>query len=148
MLFRSLAVGATFSMGLKADGTVWTWGNNEFGQLGNGRFTGTATYPRKLSGLENIIKIAAAGYSAYALDKDGKVYAWGKNNCGQLGIGKDTTANKTIDQCTPQAVLTQDGAEELSGIVAIAAGGNSDTSTFALALDGAEIGRASCRERV
>ena len=96
---------------------------------------GTATYPRKVSGLENIIKIAAAGYSAYALDKDGKVYAWGKNNCGQLGIGKDTTANKTIDQCTPQAVLTQDGAEELSGIVAIAAGGNSDTSTFALALD-------------
>ena len=73
--FPQVAGGRDFSIGLKADGTVWAWGNNQYGQLGDGRISGTETYPKKIAGLSNIVKIAAAGHSAYALTADSKVYA-------------------------------------------------------------------------
>ena len=58
--FPQVALGNKFSAALRADGTVWTWGNNDYGQLGNGSYNGNTTYPEKVSGLSNIIKIAAA----------------------------------------------------------------------------------------
>ena len=93
--------------------------------------SGTETYPKKIAGLSNIVKIAAAGHSAYVLTADGKVYAWGRNNAGQMGISADSLA----DQGTPQLVKNEDGTGVLSDILAIAAGGYTDSATFALALD-------------
>ena len=80
--FPQVALGNKFSAALRADGTVWTWGNNDYGQLGNGSYNGNTIYPEKVSGLSNIIKIAAAHEFMFALDKSGNVWSWGRNHKG------------------------------------------------------------------
>jgi alpha-tubulin suppressor-like RCC1 family protein/cytochrome c peroxidase len=103
--------GGQHSLALKSDGTVWGWGSNSDGQLGDGTTTQRLTAVQAL-GLTNINAIAAGGQHSLALKNDGTVWAFGLNANGQLGIG--TTTN----QSTPVQVTA------LSGIVAIAAGGN------------------------
>jgi len=72
-----IAAGNTFSLALKADGTVWSWGDNGFGQLGLG-VLGTYTIPQQVPNLTGITKIAALGYkNGAALKSDGTVWAWG-----------------------------------------------------------------------
>jgi len=80
---------------LKADGTVWTTGLNNFGQLGSGNTTKRNYYDRvkisRTAYLENVVKISAGANGCLALTKDGEVYAWGRNNYGQLGLGTTTS---------------------------------------------------------
>ncbi|CDG34935.1 dockerin type I cellulosome protein [Acetivibrio thermocellus BC1] len=105
----SIAAGDAHSVALKSDGTVWTWGSNFNGELGNG----TTTYilePKKVEGLEDIVAIDAGIGHTVALKADGTVWVWGKNSYGQLGNG--TTMRSTV----PIQV------EGLEGIVAIQAG--------------------------
>ena len=87
--------GEMFTVVLKTDGTVWTTGDNGYGQLGNGTTTDRTYYDQvKISSntyLTNVIKIGVGQYSCLALTKDGEVYAWGRNNYGQLGTANTTT---------------------------------------------------------
>ena len=116
----ALAAGYFFSMALKNDGTVWTWGDNFNGQLGNGTTTDVHV-PMQVAGLPTITQIAAGWNHSVALSSDGTVWAWGANQFGQLGI------NST----TPSTVPVQ--VPGLSGITAIAANEN---NTMALASNG------------
>lgn len=90
-------------------GTVFGWGENADGQLGDGTKTPSAT-PVALSRLSDATAIAAGGNFGLALLSNGTVMAWGNNNVGQLGNG--TTTNSP----TPVPVIG------LSGVIAIAAG--------------------------
>jgi uncharacterized repeat protein (TIGR01451 family) len=63
-------------LALKADGTVWAWGPNEFGQLGDGT-TAYRAAPVQVAGLSEVAAIGAAGYSSVAAKRDGTVWAWG-----------------------------------------------------------------------
>ena len=83
----SVAAGYYHSLVLLSDGTVLACGNNDFGQLGNGTTGPFNLVPTQVSGLANIVAIAAAGYASYALRSDGTVWSWGDNAFGQLGIG-------------------------------------------------------------
>ena len=85
--------GARETIALKADGTVWTWGWNSFGQLGDGTFTDRST-PVQVVGLSNVIAIAARDYHTLAIKSDGSVWAWGSGGNGELGNNK--TANSNI----------------------------------------------------
>lgn len=82
-----LAAGNDFSLILKEDGTVWAWGGNSCGQLGDGTLT-DRRLPVPVQGLEGktITAIAAGGYNSVALDSTGKVWVWGDNAFLQLGI--------------------------------------------------------------
>lgn len=111
-----IAVGNDFTLALKANGTIWAWGSNKFGQLGIGN-TNDQNTPYQISGLNNVISIAAGEHAAYAILSNGEVYAWGRNNCGQVGNG--TTTNVYV----PVKVTG------LSGIKTISAG-----QSFAVAL--------------
>lgn len=78
--------GDDFTLVLKDDGTVWSWGNNEHGQLGDGSTTNRGI-PQCIPELQDICAIDAGPAQAFALKNDGTVYAWGDNSYGQLGIG-------------------------------------------------------------
>ena len=120
----AVAAGGSHSVALKSDGTVWAWGYNDSGQLGDGTTTNRST-PVKVSGLSGVIAIAAGCWGQYtvALKSDGTVWAWGDNNSGQLGDG----TTHYWGQTTPVQV------SGLSGVTAIAAG---VWQTMALKSDG------------
>ncbi|MEJ1643772.1 hypothetical protein SMA60_26495, partial [Escherichia coli] len=74
------------SIALKSDGTVWAWGGNWAGQLGDGSYK-SSNIPIKTKELSGIIAISCGGQHNLALKSDGTVWAWGINDKGQLGIG-------------------------------------------------------------
>lgn len=73
-----------FAIFLKTDGTVWTMGKNDKGQLGYG-LTGSLEHPIKTS-LSGIAKVAAGNDFSLALAHDGTLYGWGNNDKWQLGL--------------------------------------------------------------
>ena len=75
-----------FYLMLKDDGSVWSWGNNDYGTLGDGT-TDRREAPVKVDGLAGIVALEAGRDSCFALDRDGAVWAWGSNEYGQLGKG-------------------------------------------------------------
>ena len=115
-----IAAGYYHSIALRSDGTVWTWGENDFGQLGD-RTTLNRTIPIQVSGLNEVVDVAGGGFHTIALKSDGTVWSWGYNKQGQLGN------ESTITSTAPMQV------RKLSGIVAIACGG---FHTIALKSDG------------
>ena len=112
---KHIAAGSTHVLALTTDGNVFGWGSNHFGQVGmsqtvqknNERFS---TKPKPIVFPEKIIDIAAGMHYSLALTASGKVYAWGWNGFGQLGLGDLKSRN------TPTLI------PNLSGVRAIAAG--------------------------
>jgi len=84
----NIAGGEEHSLALKADGTVWAWGGNSAGQLGDGTYTRRTTPVQ--SGLGGVTAITCGAYHSLALKSDGTVWAWGSNGYGQLGDGTYT----------------------------------------------------------
>ncbi|MBI2447249.1 MAG: PKD domain-containing protein, partial [Candidatus Omnitrophica bacterium] len=81
--------------------TVWAWGDNSQGQLGDGTNNTYRNTPVQVSGLTNVTGIAGGGRHSLALKSDGTVWAWGRNSHRQLG---DVT---TTDRNTPVQVIGQ-----------------------------------------
>lgn len=102
------------------NGTVWAWGWNRSGELGDGTTTDQLT-PVQLSGLTDVTAITTGPSSTYALKSDGTVWAWGDNSSGELGDGT------TIERPTPVQVIG------LTGVTAVVA---QSGSVFALRSDG------------
>ncbi len=84
----AIAAGPVHSLALKADGTVWAWGDNGRGQLGDGTQT-SRTVPQLVSGALTgirVVSIAAGRFHTLAVAADGRVWAWGADEGGQLGV--------------------------------------------------------------
>jgi alpha-tubulin suppressor-like RCC1 family protein len=119
-----ISAGLSHSLALRNDGTVWVWGGNTRGQLGNGTSgTNFGLVPAPVPGLSGIRAIAAGESHNLALAPDGTVWAWGDNTFGQLGVGTSSTTPVT----SPVQVMN------LNGVVALAAG---KAHSVALRLDG------------
>lgn len=88
--------GSTFSLILKADGTVWAAGQSVWGALGTPGIT-TSELPIQVAWLSGVTAIAAGGTHAMALTSEGRIYVWGWNAMLQLG---DASTNYT--ETTPQ----------------------------------------------
>jgi len=104
---------------LGSDGTVWAWGDNSDGQLGNGGTT-SAIVPARVPGLNQVTQVAAANGHVLVRRSDGTVAAWGENNNGELGDGT------TLNRLTPVQV------QVLTGITEIATG----SASYAVRSDG------------
>jgi uncharacterized repeat protein (TIGR02543 family) len=98
-------------MALSENGSVWTWGRNVNGELGNGT-TIQQNFPVQVTGLSDVTAIATGGYYSLALKSDGTIWAWGVNESGELGDGT------TTDRYMPVQVAG------LTDVIAIAAGGS------------------------
>lgn len=105
----AIAAGYYHSLALKSDGTVWAWGNNSYGELGNGT-TNSSNIPVQVSGLSNVIAIAAGGFHSLAVKSNGTVWAWGNNDNGQLGNGNKNSSDVPVQ------------VKGLKNIIAVAAG--------------------------
>ncbi|MYM32855.1 hypothetical protein GTP38_00635 [Duganella sp. FT94W] len=90
----AFSAGATHSLGIQKDGTLWAWGNNTDGQLGNSTSSSApVSVPTKIGTL-TYIAVAAGGAHSMAIGTDGVLYGWGSNGRGQIG-NNATTATVT-----------------------------------------------------
>jgi alpha-tubulin suppressor-like RCC1 family protein len=104
----AIAGGQTHALALKSDGTVWAWGDNSYGQLGDTNTYGR-DYPARVTGLTNAIAIASGADHCFALCANGTVQGWGYNGDGELGMGN------TTDQPLPALVPALTNVVALSG---------------------------------
>ena len=117
-----ISCGSSFAMALADDGTVWAWGSNQYGQLGQGTTVGSGA-PVQVKGpggegvLDEVVMISAGMNHAMALRRDGTVWAWGDNQYGRLGDG--TSQLRT----TPVQVSNEAGDGYFQGAVGVVAGG-------------------------
>jgi alpha-tubulin suppressor-like RCC1 family protein len=76
------------TIAILTNGSVWTWGDNDRGQLGTGTRT-DATTPVKVHVPNGVtfVRVTSGGFASYAIDTTGRLWAWGDNSDGQLGIG-------------------------------------------------------------
>ena len=120
-------------LALKTDGSVWGWGVDDEGQLGNGQSIQFVPTPVQVVGpggagtLSGVAAIAAGGKYSMALKSDGTLWSWGYNRFGELGVNSATGPQQcttTHDPCsmTPVQVAGMNGNGQLTGVAAVAAG--------------------------
>ena len=103
-----VAAGHEFTVALRADGSVWVWGEDDAGQLADGAAAPSGT-PRPVGGLpSDVVQIAAGFDDACARTAGGALYCWGNNGGGQLGLADD------LDRPHPTAVPLPAGLTALT----------------------------------
>src|SRR5207244_4702825 len=92
--FSQVSAGYAFTLALATDGSVWAWGNNAKGQLGDGT-TRNRTSPVKVLAPQGVTftAVSAGGRHSLALASDGSAWAWGWNSYGQLGNGSSMSSS-------------------------------------------------------
>jgi alpha-tubulin suppressor-like RCC1 family protein len=119
----SISSGGTNSAAIKADGSLWMWGDNEYGQLGNGT---TKAFLAPVKVMSNVAAVSLGGInltSSYtaAIKTDGSLWMWGANDYGQLGNGStkgslvpikvmDNVASVSLSQFRFVAAIKTDGS--------------------------------------
>jgi alpha-tubulin suppressor-like RCC1 family protein len=84
------------TVAILADGSVWAWGNGARGQLGDGSIADSDVPVRvRVPAGVTFAKVNSGGYSSYAIDGTGRLWAWGGNQNGQLGTGRSARIETT-----------------------------------------------------
>jgi alpha-tubulin suppressor-like RCC1 family protein len=123
----ALVAAGNSSFALVESGTEYSWGRNEFGELGNGSVEGAAT-PTAIGGFpEGVKAISASSRYAMALLDDGEVMAWGGGSYGEQGNGTSQKEGKKTHSYVPKVV------PGLEHVIAISSGGSAN---FALEENG------------
>ena len=84
--WNKIYIGSDHVLSIKNNGTIWAWGYNFFGQLGNSTTT-SSNVPIQMSNDNDWVEISACGHSSFAIKQNGTLWSWGMNNVGQLGVG-------------------------------------------------------------
>ncbi|MGN1481187.1 carboxypeptidase regulatory-like domain-containing protein [Porcipelethomonas sp.] len=93
----SVSAGVNHYAAIDKDGNLWMWGDNSYGQLGDGTTT-SSDKPIKI--LENVAQVSLGYNYSGAVTEDGSLYMWGQNNEGQIGDGSKTNC------LTPKKIMT------------------------------------------
>jgi alpha-tubulin suppressor-like RCC1 family protein len=97
--WKQVAGGGSHTAAIKTDGTLWTWGRNDDGQLGNNTTTDSPTPITTFSGGTNWKQVSSGSGHTAAIKTDGTLWSWGDNINGQLG-------DDTLDYSKPTPVTT------------------------------------------
>jgi alpha-tubulin suppressor-like RCC1 family protein len=113
----SIGAGSNRTFAVRSDGTVWGWGDKSDGMLGNGEdcqqcATGT---PVQVSALTNARAVHTERYGGYAVDADGRVWAWGRNYSDRLGPVEGTMPPANGYTTVPMRLSKPTGATAVSG---------------------------------
>lgn len=98
--WKQVSLGAVSAAAIKSDGTLWTWGSNFEGNLGDNTFgTGNRSSPQTTTaGGNNWVKVSVGSFAG-AIKSDGTLWTWGFNGYGELG------ANNTVNSSSPQTTV-------------------------------------------
>jgi alpha-tubulin suppressor-like RCC1 family protein len=114
----AIAAGFSHGMALKNDGTLWAWGYNSAGELGNGTTQNETNIPIQVSGIAGVVAIGGGGTHALALQNDGRLFAWGYGYNGQIGNGSNLNENSLPVQinasCYPITTAIKENATTTS----------------------------------
>ncbi|MEV7521996.1 hypothetical protein [Streptomyces sp. NPDC091371] len=133
---NEVAAGADYSLALPTDGTVRAWGDNGFGQLGDGTTAHRSTPVQTCAAgqtapcgafLTGVIGFAAGGYHTLALQSDLTLKGWGHNFSGQIGDGTTADRSTPVQVCAVRQ--TAPCSQPLGGVIAVAAGGDHSLAT-------------------
>ena len=91
--FKEIEVGGFHILALDNDNNLWAWGDNEYGQLGDGTTT-NKTSPTKIETGITFVQLSAGHAHSAGIDNEGKLWTWGYNTNGQLGDGTKTQRTK------------------------------------------------------
>lgn len=127
----SIGTGRDHALALRSDGTVWAWGQNSGGELGDETTTNSRT-PKPVPSLSGVIAIAVGSSHNLALKSDGTVWAWGINDKGQLGYSTTDICKGTLFGDRPCSKLPK-RVSDLSEVAAISGGSG---HSLALKTDG------------
>jgi alpha-tubulin suppressor-like RCC1 family protein len=92
-----VSAGLSFVLALRADGTLWAWGRNQSGQLGDGT-TVDRDVPTQVGTATDWLLISAGGLHSLAVKTDWTLWSWGNNSFAQLGSGN------SVDRSAPAKV--------------------------------------------
>lgn len=111
-----VATGFYHNLALAEDGTVWAWGDNAYGQLGNGTRIPSST-PLHIPSLVDITAINGGYCHSLALRSDGSLWAWGSNGYGTIGTGTspETPTDISTDALSPVAVPVDGEVARMQG---------------------------------
>ena len=107
------ATGESMTLALKADGSVWGWGRNLTGSLGDNSTTNRSS-PVVVVGAHSFIQIAAVRESGLGLKADGSIWAWGQNTNGQLGNNSTTGTSSPVLVVGNHSFIQVIGADRFS----------------------------------
>lgn len=104
---------STFCVALKTDGTLWSWGSNDEGQLGNGRVGGAQYEPIEI--LDDVKSFTLGNRTAAAIKQDNTLWTWGENSCGQLGFwgGDDRYGSHHDEYCQTVPIQVLEDVQEI-----------------------------------
>jgi alpha-tubulin suppressor-like RCC1 family protein len=94
--WAEISAGGYHTLAIAQDGTLWAWGDNNNKQLGNNSAVTYQTTPVQISSERNWMFVSAGEYYSLAIKKDGTLWAWGRNDYGQLGDGTTTQRNTPV----------------------------------------------------
>jgi len=98
--WNDIDIGASHAIGIRTDGTLWAWGENSYGQLGQGDISHRVSMVQIGSDTNwSKLKIGANSRSdgrSFAIKTDGSLWAWGLNTNGELGLGDKSNRSSPV----------------------------------------------------
>lgn len=94
--WRQITVGSFYVAAIKNNGTLWTWGNNSNGQLGDSTRIHRSSPIQTVSGGTNWKTVGAAAETTYTIKTDGSLWAWGRNDNGDIGLPDILTRSSPV----------------------------------------------------
>lgn len=91
--WQSVSAGVAHSVGIRTGGTLWAWGRNNVGQIGDGSAVAMRTTPTQIGTSSDWQSVSCGASHSLALKSNGTLWAWGLNSSGQLGNGNNTNSN-------------------------------------------------------